>query len=378
MVTSSKSYRILHVVDSLEYGGLERVVADLATAQTARGHHVTVFSINRTGGFRTFLEDAGVPVVVGDKQGTLDRAVLRRIRTVARDVQVVHSHNFVPNYYAALATLASPAPQVLVTTCHDMGMRLANRKLRWLYRLSLLKTSRVAMVGRQVHDRFVGGGMVDRDRAVTVLNGVDVGRFRRANERRAVARSILGISPHAPVIGCVGRLVALKNHHLMMSSLPMLASKYPGLKLVLAGDGPLAGELRSRAESLGVIESVMFLGARTDIQDLLPAFDIFALPSKTEGLSIALLEACASSLAVVATDVGGNPEIIQHDQTGLLVPVDDQAALVSALDELLADPVRRSRLGESASEWVQAHASLDALCDAYDKFYHDATGSDCR
>lgn len=378
MLTSSQSLGILHVVDSLEFGGLERVVSDLAIAQTARGHRVTVFSINRTDGFRTPLEEAGVPVVVGDKRGTLDRSVLRRMRKVARDVRVVHSHNFVPNYYAALATVALPDPPVLVTTCHDMGMRLANRKLRWLYRLSLKRTSRVAMVGRQVHDRFVGGGMVAGNRAVTVLNGVAIDRFQYSDARRDVARSTLGILPDTPVIGCVGRLVALKNHHLMLSSLPTLIGKYPGLKLVLAGEGPLAGELRCQAEALGVIDNVMFLGARTDIQDLLPAFDIFALPSKTEGLSIALLEACASSLAIVATEVGGNPEIIQDDRTGLLVPVDDQFALASAMDGLLADPLRRSRLGAAASEWVREHASLDALCDAYDRFYRDAMDDDCR
>ena len=370
-----RSLNIVHVVDSLEFGGLERVVTDLAITQAAHGHCVTVFSINNTQGFRFVLETAGVPVVVGNKRGTLDPFVLRRLRKLAINADVVHAHNFVPNYYAAIATLAMRQAPVLVGTCHDMGMRLANRKLRWLYRWSLTRTARVAMVGRQVHDRFVDSGIIDKMRAATVLNGVPVGRFRNSTARRSAARTALGIAPDDPVIGCVGRLVALKNHQILLATLPLLVRRYPTLRVVLAGDGPLGGELRSQADKLGVAEHVHFLGAQTNIADLLPAFDIFALPSKTEGLSIALLEACATGLAIVATAVGGNSEIISDGRTGRLVPVDDGIALSSALDDLLGNPFTRIRLGTAASAWVEAHASVDALRVAYDAFYHEAHNS---
>jgi glycosyltransferase involved in cell wall biosynthesis len=293
---------------------------------------------------------------------------------VDRRVRVVHAHNFVPNYYCATAMLGTGGPRTLVGTCHDMGTRLSNRKLRWMYRMSLMRTARLAMVGQQVHERYVGSGWIAANRAETVLNGIPVQRFKGSAERRAMARERLGLDLAAatPVIGCVGRLVPLKNQRLMIEVLPALLRVHPALKLVIVGYGELEASLRELAATTGVAEQVLFTGQRSDVSDLLPAFDIFALPSRTEGLSIALLEACATGLAVVATAVGGNTEIIRHEETGLLIPVDDADALRDALMSLLNEPGLRRRLGTTASEWVTAHASIDALCATYDRFYQRA------
>jgi glycosyltransferase involved in cell wall biosynthesis len=365
---------ILHVVDSLEVGGLERVVTDLAKAQQGRGHQVAVFSINDTQGFASELQDAGIAVVVGGKSRGFDFDVLGKLRrlVVDRQVRVVHAHNFVPNYYCATALLALRQPTTLVGTCHDMGTRLSNRKLRWMYRASLLRTARLAMVGQQVHDRYVASGWIGADRAETVLNGIPVQRFKNSIERRRAARQQLGLDASAPVIGCVGRLVPLKNQHLMIEVLPTLLRSHPALKLVMVGDGALDTALRQQASSAGVAEQVLFLGQRPDVADLLPALDVFALPSRTEGLSIALLEACATGLAVVATAVGGNPEIIRHGETGLLIPADDAASLRDALMSLLDSADLRARMGSNASAWVAANASIEALCITYDRFYRRA------
>lgn len=364
--------RIVHVVDSLEFGGLERVVTDLAIAQKARGDAVSVFSINATAGFSGELRGAGIPVLIGDKRRSWDRQVMRALRAHAASADVVHAHNFVPNYYAAAAFFGRLNRPVQVSTCHDMGSRLSNRKLRWLYRWSLTRTERVAMVGQQVHDRFVQGGIVRAQRASTVLNGIPTARFADAPERRDAARRALGLAPSDLVIGCVGRLVALKNHALVIRALPALLGTIPQARLVIVGEGELDGELRALVTSLQLDERVHFAGRRSDVAALLPAFDVFAMPSLTEGLSIALLEACATRLAVVATSVGGNPEIIHHDRTGLLVPPADLEATTDALRALLGAPDLRARLGTAAAQWVREHASIDALSNTYDRFYRDA------
>jgi glycosyltransferase involved in cell wall biosynthesis len=372
----SQPAAILHVVDSLETGGLERVVTDLAVAQQAAGHRVAVFSIEATGGFRAVLEAAGVPVVVGGKRGTLDVSVLRALRRACRGVDVVHTHNFVPNYYAALAMLALPRAPVLVNTCHNMGTRLANRRLRALYVASLRRTARVAMVSRQVRDRLVEIGAVDAARATIVLNGIPVERFSNAASRRAVAREMLGLPADAPVIGCVGRLVPVKNHAGLIAELPALAVRHPGLRVVLLGDGPLETELRAQATKLGVADRIN-IGAQADVAAALPAFDVYAQPSLSEGMSIALLEACATGLAIVATAVGGNPDIIADGRTGVLVPANDGAALRAALDDLLGNAARRVELGSAAAEWVARHASIEFMRDAYAALYasvRDARG----
>lgn len=374
MPTEERASGVIHVVDTLEVGGLERVVTDLAIAQHATGRRVAVLSINECAGFRGQLEQAGVPVVIGGKQGAFDRNVLRGLRALMADfgLGVVHTHNFVPNYYAALAMFALRPRPALVNTCHNMGTRLVNRRLRWLYRASLARTQRVALVGRQVHDHFVNNGIVAASRATTVMNAVPAERFAISVARRSAARAALGIAEGIPVLACVGRLVGLKNHSLLLAEVPALLREHPTLRVVIAGDGPLASTLQAQIDDLGIGACVTLLGSRPDIADLLPGFDVFVLPSKTEGLSIALLEACASGLAIVASAVGGNPEIIHHGETGLLVARDDSEALRTALQRLLADPGLRQRLGAAAAAWVVRHASIDALRAAYDQVYRDA------
>lgn len=377
MSASTSTLRIVHVVDSLEFGGLERVVTDLAKAQQAAGHWVSVFSINDTDGFKSELLQAGIAVVEGHKKGGFDRKVLKALKQWVRtqSIDVVHAHNFVPNYHAAAAMLGLGPWPVLVCTCHDMGMRLSNLKLRLLFRWSLTRTARVAMVGQQVHDQYIATGLVKRDRALAVLNGIPVDRFASTQARRLHARQALGLNADALVLGCVGRLAALKNHARVIDVMPALLKSHPALTLVIVGDGAMHTALSEQVGRLGLSAQVLLAGQRSDVADLLPAFDVFALPSQTEGLSIALLEACATSLAVVATRVGGNPEIIKDGQTGLLVPVDDNLALLSAVDRLLADAALRHQLGESACQWVREHASATALQQAYDACYRAALSS---
>ena len=404
---------IVHVVDSLEYGGLERVVTDLAIEQKARGHDVRVFSILRTGGFIDALEEAGIPVTVGAKRRTMDLGVVRRLRelVLADGVHVVHAHNFVPNYYAAAATLFAARRPVLVNTCHNMGSRLAGRKLRWLYRGSLAATARIALVGEMVRDQLVGARIVPAGRATTVFNGIPVAKFepdaaRRARvrealgiapdtvllgcvgrlvalknprfliepmpARRARVREALGIAPDTVLLGCVGRLVALKNHRFLIEQMPALSRDCPDLALAVVGGGPLEDELRARVAELGLGGRVRILGARTDTDGLLSAMDVFVLPSETEGISIALLEACAAGLPVVATAVGGNPEIVDDGVTGRLYAAGDAGALGRILRELAGDAGERQRLGRAAQAWVAEHGSVAAMQCRYQALYLEA------
>jgi len=206
-----------------------------------------------------------------------------------------------------------------------------------------------------------------------VLNAVPLERFAAVSSAsRLAARDALGLPHDALLLGCVGRLVSLKNHRLMIDLMPKVLAVHSHACLVLLGGGVLEPELRAQVQALGLQGKVILAGERPQVSDLLPAFDVFVLPSLTEGVSIALLEACATGLAVVATDVGGNPEIIQQDLTGLLVPPDHAQATLAALLRLLGDEHLRNRLGTAAREWVKGHASLTALSQHYDKLYREA------
>lgn len=365
--------RILHVVDSLEFGGLERVVTDLSLAQHREGHDVTVLSILQTSGFSQELRAAGVKVIVAGKRSSLDLSTIRTIIQTCRNNDIVHAHNFMPAYYAAVALMFMRKRPTFVGTLHDMGARLNNWKLRWLVRWSITRMQRVSMVGQQVYDRYTSVGFASPDKSVKVLNGIPVARFHNTPDRRAEARKRLGLKEEQAVVGCVGRLIPLKNHSLLLDTALDLIPSHPNLMLVIVGYGEQEDALKQQVQSLGIGAYVLLTGKRADVADLLPAFDIFTLPSQTEGLSIALLEACASGLAVVASEVGGNPEIIHDNETGVLVPANDRKALAHALDRLLSQPNLRARLGQAAATWVADNASSDALRDAYDHFYRQAS-----
>jgi glycosyltransferase involved in cell wall biosynthesis len=364
--------RILHVVDSLERGGLERVVTDLAVEQRRAGHEVTVFSILRTAGFLGEIEASGIPVRIGGKMRAFDLGVIRALRAEAKRHDIVNAHNFTPSYYSAVALLLHRRAPAHVVTCHDMGTRLKDRKLRAFFAFSLRRTRRAAMVSRQVRDWYVESELVPADRAVTITNGIPVERFRAIPERRATARHALGLTADALVVGCVGRLVPVKNHALLLECLPRLVTRHANLAVVLVGGGELATMLRERAASLGVAGRVFFAGEQPNVADLLPGFDVFAQPSLSEGLSIALLEASATGLAIVATDVGGNREIVGDGVTGLLVPSGDVDALTTALDRVLSDADLRASFGAAAAKWVERNASITVMREAYDRFYRDA------
>lgn len=371
------SLRLMHIVDSLEFGGLERVVTDLAIEQKRRGDEVCVFSLLHTVGLKPVLEAAGIDVIVGNKRDGLDLALIARLRRTiaARRIEVVHAHNFVPNYHAAAALWGRWRAPTLVCSLHDMGFRLDREaRLRKFFQWSIGRTAGFAMVGSQVHERYVGGGMVAPDKATTVLNGIPVERFRWTPERRHEARVRLGVPQDALLIGAVGRQVALKNHALLITLMPRLLARHPSLRLALVGSGPLEAELRAQAQAAGpaVAERIVFTGQRPDVADLTPGFDIFAMPSLTEGLSIALLEAAATRLAIVATAVGGNPEIVREGETGLLVPPGEAEPLFGALDRMLSDAVLRERCGRAACDWVRAHGAIGTLYDTCQRFYTEA------
>jgi glycosyltransferase involved in cell wall biosynthesis len=366
------SLRLMHIVDSLEFGGLERVVTDLAIEQKRRGDQVCVFSLLQTEGLKPELEAAGIEVIIGGKRDGVDLALIRRLRRAIAEqrIELVHAHNFVPNYHAAAATWGLWRRPTLVCSLHDMGLRLDREaRLRRFFTWSIGRTAGFAMVGAQVHDRYVGGGMVPEAKATTVLNGIPVDRFRWTPERRHEARVRLGVPQDALLIGAVGRQVGLKNHALLIELMPALLARHPSLRLALVGSGPLEDTLRAQAQAAGLGDRVLLTGQRRDVSDLTPGFDIFAMPSLTEGLSIALLEACATRLAIVATAVGGNPEIVHDGQSGLLVPPGEGPPLLQALDTLLSDAPRCARLGQAACDWVREHGSLDTLFNAFHQFY---------
>jgi len=181
-----------------------------------------------------------------------------------------------------------------------------------------------------------------------IHNGVDTNRFRPHPQIREAARDTLGFPQEALVIGSVGRLEKQKRPWALIAVFAELKRIFPTLSLVLVGAGPLEDELRRQASELGVAGSVVFTGFQTAVENLLPAFDLFLMLSRNEGFGTATVEAMATGVPVVGTDVPGTHDILNNGQAGVLVPLDDQPATVDACARLLADTALRSRFAKAA------------------------------
>jgi glycosyltransferase involved in cell wall biosynthesis len=362
--------RILHVVESLERGGLERVVINLVLAQSAAGHQVAVNCLFREGLLAAELHLAGVPVACAGKRTGIDLKALARLRANARSfgAELVHSHNAVANYYAAAALLGRRTG--LVNTRHGMGAGAQARKEK-LYRLSLRRTAAVATVCVAARASFAASGLVPDSMLHVVLNGVDISAFDGSGPSADAARTALELPTDAFVVGTVGRLNPAKNHARLLDAFALLHARLPRSRLVIVGGGALRDDLTARIARLGLGDAVTMCGDRSDVAALLPAFDVFALTSDTEGYSVALLEAGAAALPCVVSDVGGNAEIVQDGVTGIIVRPADAAGFAAALAQL-ADRARARQLGRAARSWVQAHGSVAAMARAYDVFYGNA------
>ena len=205
-------------------------------------------------------------------------------------------------------------------------------------------------------------------RTELIPSGVDTERFRPRDGELARAKALLGLSEQQRVVGTVGRLEGRKGTATLMEAFAKL-ERHADAALVVVGDGPLRAELDALAVRLGIADRVRMLGDRPDVRDLLAAFDVFVLPSRTEGMSNALLEAMAMARPIVATAVGGTPEVLAGDTTGVLVPADDPSTMAGAVTRLLDEPELAARVGAAARRRVEEHYGVAAMVRRLEAVY---------
>lgn len=366
---SSGRVRVLHVIQNLNYGGMERLLADLVRGVRAERFESHVLVLQYIGRFGEDLEGAATV----HQAPPQPRYSMLRPRALAREIaridpDVVHTHSGVWNK-TARAARAARVPRLIHT---EHGRPLPDP---WLGRMLDRHASRHTDVAVAVSDPvaeilrqgIVGGGC----RVETVLNGVDTDRFRPGRAGAAI-RSELGLGPDAPLLGSIGRLERIKGYDVMVEAFALLMADLHGLPeptLVLAGDGSERAALETRAKELGIGGRVRFLGWRDDVEEMLGAFDLFTMSSRSEGTSISLLEAMSSGLCPVVTDVGGNRAVLGNQLDRRLVPSGSPPALAAAWYQALADPEQRQRDGAVARERVLSTYSARAMVEAYERLY---------
>lgn len=366
---------VIHVVENLNRGGLERVVIDLVRAQRVMGMRCRVVCLFDRGPLAEELTADGVDVRACGKRPGADLRALHRLRSIVREEAgaVLHTHNPVAHYYTVLATVGLPVGRV-VNTRHAMPVADGRNRREWLYRRAMRATDVCVAVCEAARTRLQAQGVQPRMGLVAIPNGIRLGGFQPASlqSRRQLA-GVLGLPAGTALIGTVGRLTPVKDQASLIRAFSRVHAAIPGTALLLIGYGVERMALLALARAEGVYHAVHFLGDRSDVDALLQGLDIFVMSSLSEGYSIALLEASAAALPIVATDVGGNAEIVQDGVSGTLVPASDPEALAAALLALLRDGVRADAMGGAGRQWVLDNGSFRNMAERYALIYEGAT-----
>ncbi|MGB0134686.1 glycosyltransferase [Dokdonella sp.] len=363
--------KISHVVENLNRGGLERAVIDLIGAQRTLGHDCQVICLFERGSLADELVEQGVPVYACRKQRGFDFAAIRRLRDHLCDhgSEVLHTHNAVAHYHAVLAAIGLEIRRT-INTRHGMGGLATVSRREWIYRRSLARTDFVVTVCEAARKDMLRSGAVPAEKLLAVANGIRVEKFDPADDASSTRLATsLGLPGGTRVIGTVGRLNWAKDQSSLIAAFAKVFEQVSDAALVIVGDGALRAGLQKQADQSGAGARVFLLGDRSDVGELLRGFDLFALPSLTEGYSIALLEACAAGLPIIATDVGGNAEIVLDGVNGIVIPARSEDALANALVELLKNPARMARMGRASREWVLDEGSVTTMAARYDAVY---------
>lgn len=247
-----------------------------------------------------------------------------------------------------------------------------NKKVRTrlLWALAGSFADRFCCVSEDVAEAARAYGTVPRRKVSVVLNGIDTAAFDSTGDRDSL-RQRLKIPAGVPVIGTVGRLHEVKRQDLLIRGFANIASLDPQPHLLLVGDGPELESLRGLAARLGLAQRVHFAGYQARPEHFLHLMDIFALTSRLEGMPLAILEAWAAGLPVIASRVGGVPAIVREGETGVLFDPGDEAALSQAISRLLSDPSEARRLGEAGRAYVRSRFDLRVMALSYEEHYRE-------
>jgi sugar transferase (PEP-CTERM/EpsH1 system associated) len=360
--------KIGHVVHQLGIGGLERIVVTLMEGVDQREFTSSVYGIAGGGELMREMESKGFEVRVLAKGAGLAPLIPFRLASLFKKdhVDVVHCHNFGAFAYGAVAGRMAGV-RGIVYTAHGPVFPSRPRQA-FFQRLPL--ADRVVTVSEFLRRGAVEETGLDPSRVITIRNGIDYSRYAKKDPSISTAKRVeIGAKERDVVIGVVARLSPEKDHHTLIEAFARVVGGRPESRLVVVGDGELMPSLRERCAALGIERSVIFLGSRTDVPDLLATFDVFAISSREEGLGITILEAMAAGVPVIATSVGGIPEIIEHGVAGITVPPGDPSVFADAIEWVLSHKAAAEEMAAKARDRIRDGFGIDRMIEAYEDLY---------
>lgn len=380
MKENKRKINLLHIVNGFAIGGGELKLLELVknlVEKRADKYTVTVCSVGQGGTLQPEFERLGIKVFVIEKKHKFDISQVFKVCRIIKQEQIdlVQTTLFYADVIGALAAKLTGVDAVISwdTVSHPPDSHETRLRHKLSYQLCMRFVKRIVAVSEGVKKYLIEDRKIASKKIVIIHYGIDLSLFKSRNgflDKRK--RSELGLPDHKIVIGTVARLEIQKGHRYLIAAAPEIINKFSNVVFVFAGDGTLRQELETQVNELGLQENFRFLGFRKDVKELLFAFDVFVLPSLFEGLPNVILEAMASGRPIVATAVDGTPELIEHNETGLLVPPKSPHALQEQILNLLENEEKGIKLGRQAKEMAKQKFSFDQQFRKFEEVY-DAT-----
>lgn len=361
--------KLLFLITGLAFGGAETQLVNLAISLKKRGWEVRVVSMLPPQAFTEELKEAGIPLsTLNMRRGIADPRAVFRLVKILREWRpdIVHSHMIHANLLARIARIFYRIP-VLICTAHNIDEGGRWREIA--YQLTDFLADLTTNVSQAAVERYIRVGAVPKGKIRHVPNGIDTAKFKPDEVVVKRLRNELGIND-CFVWLAVGRFEEAKDYPNMLQAFKMVVDKKQDTLLLLAGQGSLLEETRKLANELDLEDKVQFLGVRRDVPDLMNAADAYVMSSAWEGMPMVLLEAEACGLPVVATEVGGNGEVILNNKSGYVVPPGDSEALAAAMMKMMAlSEVERRAMGRAGRAHIEANYSLERVVDQWEELY---------
>jgi glycosyltransferase involved in cell wall biosynthesis len=359
--------KILHLISSTGLFGAERVVLELSQSLKKIGHTPIVGAIENTYNPNVQIvreaKKLGLDTIIFPCESKFDQTTIRNISYFLRQkgIHLVHTHGYKSNFFGLLS---SDKKTRLISTNHNWLTSSTKLKFfRFFDALCLRRFHRIVAVSTQVKHEMLKLRL-SPNKITVIHNGIALERFETQKDILQIKKR-LKIDPKAKIIGTIGSLTPEKNHEQILRATEILMKVRAPIQSLIVGTGPLKTHLEQVINHRKIANNVILAGYRTDIPELLSIMDIFLLPSYTEGLPMVILEALASKKPVIASEVGGVPEIIRHNISGYLITPGDVFTLTSRISELLNNPREANRLAANGHNIVKRQFSSETMARRY-------------
>ena len=384
--------KILHIITRLDMGGSAQNTLQTCLKLTNKYETILVHGLSyeskMTDWEKRIIEDGikeareqgvkvmALPSMVRSIRPLKDfRTLLSLVWLIFKEKpDIVHTHSSKAGILGRLAAQIAGAPYI-VHTPHGhvfyghFGV-FASKIFLWIEKIFSKFTDRIVALTNGERNDYIKFSVCPPDKLLKIHSGVDLKPFMQANGNRVEKKRLLGLDQSGTVIGFVGWLLPIKGPEYLFKAMGHIWSDYPNVSLVMVGKGELDVDLRAQALRMNANGRIKFLGWREDIHEIMPVFDLLVLPSLNEGMGRVLVEAMAAGKPVVASEVGGIPDLVRHGETGYLVRPADEKALANGIRKILIDPERAKQMGQQGKEFCWQF-SLEAMIEKLDDLYSD-------